>query len=82
MDKRRGGVGGGSVDISAALNSQHRDFKADMITYRTHGIHSGDIKKLSEQTAAACTVQEVRGIAMSSQQPSSDGAHQDNVNLR
>ncbi|XP_039978939.1 ephexin-1 isoform X3 [Xiphias gladius] len=82
VDKRRGGVGGGSVDISAALNSQHRDFKADMITYRTHGIHSGDIKKLSEQTAAACTVQEVRGIAMSSQQPSSDGAHQDNVNLR
>lgn len=82
VDRRKGGVGGGrSVDISAASNSQHRDFSADMITYRTHGIHSGDIKKLSEQTAAACTVQEVRGKAMSSR-PSSDGADGDNINLR
>ncbi|XP_059186481.1 ephexin-1 [Centropristis striata] len=81
-DWRRGGVGGGrSVDISAASNSQHQDFKADMITYRTHGIHSGDIKKLSEQTAAACTVQEVRGKTMSSQQPSSSGADRENANL-
>ncbi|XP_022617076.1 ephexin-1 [Seriola dumerili] len=82
VDKRRGGVGGGSVYTSAASNSQHRDSPADMITYRTHGVHSGDIKKLSEQTAAACTVQEVRGIAMSSQQPSSDGADWENANLR
>ncbi|XP_044058212.1 ephexin-1 isoform X2 [Siniperca chuatsi] len=83
VDRRKGGVGGGrSVDISAASNSLHRDFIADMITYRTHGIHSGDIKKLSEQTAAACTLHEVRGKTMSSQRPSSDGAERDNVNLR
>lgn len=53
-----------------------------MITYRTHNIHSEDIQKLSEQTAAACTVQEVRGKTMSSQMPSSNGADQDNANLR
>ncbi|XP_040902869.1 ephexin-1 [Toxotes jaculatrix] len=82
VDKRRGGVGGGSVDISAASNSKHRDSTSDMISYRTHGIHSGDIKKLSEKTAAACTVQEVRRIEMSSQQPSPDGADRDNANLR
>ncbi|XP_053278139.1 ephexin-1 isoform X1 [Pleuronectes platessa] len=82
LDKRRGGVGGGSVDTSAAFNSQQRDFADDRITYRTHGIHSGDIKKLSEQTAAACTVQEVREIAMSAQQPSSDGAERDHFNRR
>ncbi|XP_049911781.1 ephexin-1 [Epinephelus moara] len=83
VDRRRGGVGGGrSVDISAASNSQRQDFTADMITYRTHGIHSGDIKKLSEQTAEACTVQEVKRKIMSSQRPSSDGADQDNANLR
>uniref|UniRef100_A0A3Q3ICD1 Neuronal guanine nucleotide exchange factor n=1 Tax=Monopterus albus TaxID=43700 RepID=A0A3Q3ICD1_MONAL len=29
-----------------------------MITYRTHGIHSEDLKQLSEKTATACTVQE------------------------
>ena len=79
---RRRGVGGGSVDISAASNSQNRDFTADMITYRTHSVHSGDIKTLSEQTTAACMVQEVRGKIMSSQQPSFDGADQDNINLR
>ena len=82
VDKRRGGVGGGSVDTSAASNNQHRDFADDRITYRTHGFHSEDIKKLSEQTAAACTVQEVRGIAMSSQQPSSEGADRDHFNRR
>lgn len=82
VDRRKGGVGGGSVDISAASNSQHRDLTADMITYRTHGIHSGDIKKLSKQTAEACTVQEVRGITMSSRQRSSDRLDQDNTNLR
>lgn len=80
--ERQRGVGGGSVDISAASNSQHRDFTADMITYRTHGVQSRDIKKLSEQTALACTVQEVRGITMSSQQTSSDGPDRDNANLR
>ncbi|XP_019943563.2 ephexin-1 [Paralichthys olivaceus] len=82
VDKRRGGVGGGSVDTSAASNSKHRDFADDRITYRTHGIHSGDIKKLSEQTAAACTVREVRGRTMSSQQSSSNRAHQDYFNHR
>ncbi|XP_071327638.1 ephexin-1 [Trachinotus anak] len=82
VNKGRGGVGGGSVDISAASNSQHRDSPADMLSYRTHGVHSGVIRKLSEQTAAACTVQEARGIAMSSQQPSRDGADRDNANLR
>ncbi|XP_062241502.1 ephexin-1 [Platichthys flesus] len=82
LDKRRGDVGGGSVDTSAAFNSQQRDFADDRITYRTHGIHSGDIKKLSEQTAAACTVQEVREIAMSAQQPSSDGAERDHFSRR
>ncbi|KAM7399920.1 hypothetical protein PAMP_019156 [Pampus punctatissimus] len=82
VNRRREGVGGLSVDISAASNSQNRDFTADMITYRTHAVHSGDIKKLSEKTAAACTVQEVKEKSMSSQQPSSDGEIQDNVNLR
>ncbi|XP_035478715.1 ephexin-1 isoform X2 [Scophthalmus maximus] len=81
VDKRRGGVGGGSVDTSASSNSQQRDFTDDRITYRTHRIHSGDIRKLSEQTAAVCTVQEVRGKAMSSQQSSPDRALQD-YNLR
>ncbi|XP_037632010.1 ephexin-1 [Sebastes umbrosus] len=83
VETSRGGVGGGrSVDISPASNSQHQNFKANMITYRTHGIRGRDIKKLSEQTAAACTVQEGRGNNMSSQQPSSDGGDQDNANLR
>uniref|UniRef100_A0A8C4GE32 Ephexin-1 n=1 Tax=Dicentrarchus labrax TaxID=13489 RepID=A0A8C4GE32_DICLA len=64
-DRTRGGVGGGrSPVISAASNSQNRDLTADMLTYQTHNIHSGDIKKLSEQTAAVCTVQEVRGNTM------------------
>ncbi|KAF3692554.1 Ephexin-1 Eph-interacting exchange protein Neuronal guanine nucleotide exchange factor [Channa argus] len=82
VDRRKGGVGGGSVNVSTASNSQHRDFTADMITYRTHNIDSRDIKNLSEQTAAACTVKEVRGINMSRQQPSSDGPDQENANLR
>ncbi|XP_051253900.1 ephexin-1 [Dicentrarchus labrax] len=82
-DRTRGGVGGGrSPVISAASNSQNRDLTADMLTYQTHNIHSGDIKKLSEQTAAVCTVQEVRGNTMSSQRPNSGGAEQDNINLR
>lgn len=82
VDRRRAGVGGENVDVSAAPASQRRDLTADMITYRTHGVHSRDIKKLSEQTAAACTVQEVRGTTMSSQQPRSAGANQENANLR
>lgn len=82
-DRTRGGVGGGrSVDIFAASNNQHRDFTADMIAYRSHSVHSRDIKMLSEQTAAACTVQEIRGKTMSSQRPSSSGADQENINLR
>ncbi|CAJ1065899.1 ephexin-1 [Xyrichtys novacula] len=83
--ERTGGrVGGGrSVDISAASsNNQQRDFTADTITYRTHNIRSGDIKKLPEQTAAACSVQEVRGNTMSSQQGGSDGADRENANIR
>lgn len=53
-----------------------------MIPYRTHSIHTGDIKMLSEQTAAVCTVQEVSGKTMSSLQPCSGGEDQDNINLR
>ncbi|KAA8594373.1 hypothetical protein FQN60_005207 [Etheostoma spectabile] len=82
VDKRRGVGGGRSMDISAASNSKLQDFAADMTTYRTHNIHSGDIKKLSEQTAAVCTVKEVSGKTMSSQRSSSNGADQDNANLR
>ncbi|XP_038548992.1 ephexin-1 isoform X2 [Micropterus salmoides] len=83
VDRRKGGVGGErSVDISAASNSLHRDVTADMISYQTHSIYSGDINKLSEQTATACTVQEIRGETMSSQQPISDGADRDKFNLR
>lgn len=67
------------MDTSAASNSQQSDA---MITYRTHNIHGKDIKKLSEQTAAACTVQESRRGAMNPQQPGSDGSDQDNINLR
>lgn len=80
VDRTRGRVGGGrSVDI-AAFNSQHRDFSADMITYRTHNVQTGDINMLSEQTAAACTVQDVRGNTMS--QSSSGGADRENIGLR
>nr|XP_046244009.1 ephexin-1 isoform X2 [Scatophagus argus] len=83
VDSARGGVGGGkSVAISASSNNQHKDLTADVMAYRTHSIHSRDIKMLSEQTAAACTVQEVRGKTTSPQQPISGGADQDNVNLR
>lgn len=70
------------MDISVASNSQQPDFPADMISYRTHNIHSRDIRMLSEQTAAACTVDDARGTTMSSQQASLDGAEQDNSNLR
>ncbi|KAM9852998.1 ephexin-1 [Aulostomus maculatus] len=78
---RRGGVGGGNVDISTASNSQGRAFQAD-ITYQTHNIQKNDIKTLSEKTARACTVQEVRGITMSSVAPSSEAADQENANIR
>ncbi|XP_047449512.1 ephexin-1 isoform X2 [Mugil cephalus] len=86
LNLRREEVGGGRsldmTDTPAASNIQHRDFTSDTITYRTHSIHSEDIKKLSEQTAETCTVQETRGKAMNSQQPTSDGADHDNINLR
>ncbi|XP_058490600.1 ephexin-1 [Solea solea] len=82
VDKRREGVGGGSADISAASNSQHRDLTDDKTSYRIHNVHSGEIKKLSEKTAAACTVQEVRGTDMSSQQPSSNGADREHFSRR
>ncbi|XP_068601906.1 ephexin-1 [Brachionichthys hirsutus] len=71
--------GGRSVDIAAASSSQHTDFTAGMATYRTHNIHTRDIKVLSEQTAAACTVREVRGDEMSSQRGSSGGEDRDNL---
>uniref|UniRef100_UPI0037E7797D ephexin-1 n=1 Tax=Semicossyphus pulcher TaxID=241346 RepID=UPI0037E7797D len=81
-ERTGGGVGGGrSVDISAA-SSNSPDFTADTLTYRTHNIRSGDIKQLSEHTAAACSVQEVRGKTMSSQRTGSDGADRENANLR
>lgn len=80
-DRTRGGVGGRSVHISAVSSSQHTDLTADMITYRTHSTYSGDIKMLSEQTAAACTVQEVRGKTQNSPRSISCGADQDNINL-
>lgn len=83
---RRKGVGGGGTldmtDVPAASNIQHRDFTSDVITYRTHSIHNEDIEKLSEQTAAACTVQEISRITMNSQQHTSDEADQDNISLR
>lgn len=83
VDRTRGGVGGErSVDISAGSNSKHRDCTADMKTYRTHNIQSRDIKMLSEQTAAACSVQDVSGETMSSTQPRSGGADRENINLR
>ncbi|KAM6988612.1 ephexin-1 [Tautogolabrus adspersus] len=83
-ERTGGGVGGGrSVDISAASsNNQQRDFTADTFTYRTHNIQSRDIKQLSEQTAAACSVQEVRGKTMSLQRTTSDGADRENGNVR
>lgn len=70
------------MDITAASSSQQRDSTTDMIAYRTHNIHSGDIKMLSEQTAAACTVQEDRGKTMQSERSSSGGAHRENINNR
>ncbi|KAM9801266.1 LOW QUALITY PROTEIN: ephexin-1-like [Neosynchiropus ocellatus] len=73
-EKRRREVGGGSVDISASSNSRH---SADTISYRPHGIKSGDITELSKKTAAACTVQEVGGKTMSSAR-----SQEDNANLR
>lgn len=83
VERSRGEVGGGrSVDNSVASNSQHRDFRADMISYRTHNIQSRDIKMLSEQTAAACTVEDVREKTMNSKHASFDGADQENSNLR
>ncbi|KAK5869087.1 hypothetical protein PBY51_010047 [Eleginops maclovinus] len=83
VDRRREGVGGGrGLDISAASNSKHQDLTEGMITYRTHAIHSGDIKQLSDKTAAACTVQEVRRTTMNSPRTSVEGADPDNTKLR
>ncbi|XP_068174416.1 ephexin-1 [Antennarius striatus] len=51
--------------------------------YRTHNIHNRDIKVLSEKTAAACTVQEVRGDTMTSQRyGSSSGGDDRDFKLR
>ncbi|CAN9511211.1 unnamed protein product [Ophioblennius macclurei] len=78
----RRGVGGHRTNISAASNTQHRDPAQEMITYRPHNIQREDISELSEQTAAACTVQDIQWNTMSLQQPNSDGSKQDNTNLR
>lgn len=83
VERSRGEVGGGrSVDISFAYNSQHRDFGAEMISYRTHNIQSRDIRMLSEQTATACTVEDDREKTMSSKQSGFDRADKENSNLR
>ncbi|KAF3847281.1 hypothetical protein F7725_020309 [Dissostichus mawsoni] len=82
VDKRRGVGGGRSLDISAASNSKHQGFTQDMIPYRTHDIHSGDIKQLSEKTAAACTVQEVIGKTMNSPRTSVEEADPENAKFR
>ncbi|XP_053729757.1 ephexin-1 [Synchiropus splendidus] len=73
-EKRSREVGGGSVDISASSNSRQ---STDMISYRSHGIKSGDITELSKKTAAACTVQEGGRKTMSSER-----SQEDNANLR
>ncbi|XP_051934860.1 ephexin-1 [Hippocampus zosterae] len=80
VNKGRGGVGGGSVDVSST--SYHNSaLTADSISYRTHSILSGDIKKLSEQTTSACTVRDI-GNTMRSGMPSPEGADRDNFNHR
>lgn len=80
VNKGRGGVGGGSVDVSST--SYHNSaLTADSISYRTHSILSGDIKKPSEQTTAACTVRGI-GNTMRSGMPSPEGADRDNFNHR
>lgn len=53
-----------------------------MISYRTHNIQSKDIRMLSEQTAAACTVEDVGEKPMGSKQAGFDSADQENSNLR
>ncbi|XP_061637062.1 ephexin-1 isoform X1 [Phyllopteryx taeniolatus] len=81
VNKGKGSVGGGSVDISATPNHHNSALTDDSISYRTHSIQSGDIKKLSEQTTAACTVRDI-GSTMSSGMPSPEGADRDNFNHR
>ncbi|XP_077422592.1 ephexin-1 isoform X1 [Vanacampus margaritifer] len=81
VNKGRGSVGGGSADISATSYHHSSALTADSILYRTHAIQSGDIKNLSEQTTAACTVRDI-GSTMSSGMPSPEGADRDNFNHR
>nr|XP_057936589.1 ephexin-1 [Doryrhamphus excisus] len=81
VNKGRGGVGGGTVDISAASHNHNSASVADDILYQTHSIRSRDIKQLSEQTTAACTVRDV-GRTMSSGRPSPEGADRDSFNHR
>ncbi|KAM9813108.1 ephexin-1 isoform 1-T1 [Syngnathus typhle] len=81
VNKERGSVGGGSVDISATSYHHNSALTSDSISYRTHTILSGDIKKLSEQTTAACTVRDI-GSTMSSGMPSPEGTDRDNYNHR
>uniref|UniRef100_A0A8C5G2R5 Neuronal guanine nucleotide exchange factor n=1 Tax=Gouania willdenowi TaxID=441366 RepID=A0A8C5G2R5_GOUWI len=83
VERRKEGVGGGRItDISPSSNSKRRDHTEEMITYRTHGIHHEDIKKLSEKTAAVCSVQDIRRNSMDDKSPNFDGAHPDNKDHR
>ncbi|KAF7641912.1 hypothetical protein LDENG_00268480 [Lucifuga dentata] len=82
-ESRLGRVGGGrSADVCAASNGQHQNLTAEPSTYRMHGIHSQDMESLSEHTAAACSIQEVRAKTKSSQCPGSHGADLDDRNAR
>ncbi|XP_057694647.1 ephexin-1 isoform X2 [Corythoichthys intestinalis] len=82
VNKERGSVGGGNVDISAASYHHNTVVTAlDSLSYRTHSIQSGDIRKLSEQTTAACTVRDT-GRTMSSGMPSAGRVDRDNLNYR
>ncbi|XP_077578362.1 ephexin-1 [Stigmatopora nigra] len=75
-------VGGGSVDISASSYHHNADLTVpDSLSYRTHNIQSGDIKKLSEQTTSSCTVRDI-GRTMSSGLSSSEEAGGINLNHR
>ncbi|KAM3850228.1 ephexin-1 [Diretmus argenteus] len=63
-------------------SEQSESIAADVLTYRTHGVHSRDMEKLSERTAAACSVQEAGGEHRSSRHSSSEVADSDSIQLR
>ncbi|XP_076023998.1 ephexin-1 isoform X2 [Genypterus blacodes] len=76
--KSRTGGGGSGVDVSAAFNRHNRAAAAETPTYRTHCIHTRDMDKLTEHTAAACSVQEDK----TPQRAVLKGALMDTHNLR